>query len=97
MDRRAIAKAIAMALALTLVFAVICALLSCAVAADGTEPALPTPDDQLDAVRYAPPAWATVCMTDCWHVQDRQRHHDWWLVKLDGQWVALDAGEVREP
>lgn len=86
-----------MAIALTLVFALICALLSCAVAADETETARPTPDDQLDVVIYAPPAWATGCMTNCWHLQDRQRHHDWWLVKLDGQWVALDAGEVAEP
>lgn len=95
-DAAGIAKAIAMALAMLAIFAMICVLFSCGIAADEAEPTRPTPDE-LGIVKYASPMGASEHVSDCWHLQDRQRHHDWWLVRLDGQWVALDAGEVREP
>jgi len=62
----------------------------------GPEPERPVPT-QLDVVSYAAPTWAGNRVSDCWLVQDRTLHHDWWMMKLDGEWVTLDAGEVSEP
>ena len=50
--------------------------------------------DQLDIVSYAPPLWASERISDCWHMQDRRNHRNYWLIKIDGQWLGLDAGEV---
>ena len=96
MDRGGFVKAIAATLAIAAVFAVICALFGCIVGGEEVESTRPIPD-ALDVVSYDAPMWATERMSDCWLLQDRQHHRNWWLIKLDGQWVTLDAGEVTEP
>lgn len=49
----------------------------------------------LDVVSYDAPLWASERITDCWYMQDRRSNRAWWLMKLDGQWLGLDAGEVK--
>lgn len=49
----------------------------------------------LDIVSYDPPAWGKERISDCWEVEDRLNNRKYWLLKVDGQWVPLDIGEVE--
>ena len=49
----------------------------------------------LDIVSYAPPKWGGGRVTECWYLVDRLNNHKFWLLKIDGQWVPLDIGEVE--
>ena len=49
----------------------------------------------LDIVSYDPPAWGKERISDCWEVEDRLNNRKFWLIKVDGQWVPLDIGEVE--
>lgn len=53
------------------------------------------PTRGLDIVSYDPPAWGKERISDCWEVEDRLNNRKYWLLKVDGQWVPLDIGEVQ--
>ena len=93
MDDKWPRAAIALVVFATVVVGLTLIVTQCTAAPESERPA-PT---QLDVVSYDAPTWAGNRVSDCWLVEDRQLHHNWWMIKLDGQWVTLDAGEMREP
>jgi len=53
------------------------------------------PARSLDIVSYDPPKWGGDRVSECWYLVDRLSNHRFWLLKIDGQWVPLDIGEVE--
>ncbi len=49
----------------------------------------------LDIVSYDPPKWGGGRVSECWYLVDRLNNSKFWLLKIDGQWVPLDIGEVE--
>lgn len=49
----------------------------------------------LDIISYDPPKWGGDRVSECWYLVDRLNNHRFWLLKIDGQWVPLDIGEVE--
>lgn len=83
-------RAVRAAIAFLAVTCAIAALLGGCARADATGRI----DCPLDAVRYKAPAFADEGHP-AWRVSDRSAHVGWWLLWMDGGYVALPIGEVR--
>lgn len=89
-SRAAWLRAVAATIAFVTAMCLIAALLGGCARADATERI----DCPLDAVRYPTPTFAgLIDLHPTWRVVDRQSHRAWWLLWMDGGYVALPIGE----